>query len=202
MTGFDDVKVLVGAALLSFGLIVLLVGTAHATPIDCVASLVSLETVDATTCKSDDATTPNGDAAELAAIEAIFGSGFELVGKSDAGGSGVTAGSGTSGTFAIDISLLVDTDVIAILFKTGAGQNEPDWGGFGLWTVGALDATNVPTDLFYNGDYNLSSWGQNGLSHISLFKRPGERVPEPGPLGLVGLGLIALYLGRRRSVRT
>lgn len=200
MVELKSFKILAGAALLSMGLIAPFGGTANALPINCAADDVSLEGVDATICESDDASTPSGDAAEIAAMNAIFGSGWVLVGKSDAGGSGVTAGSGNSGVFAIDTSLLVGTDEIAILFKTGGGQNEPDWAGFGLWSVAALNANFIAPGTEYNGLFDLSSWGQNGLSHISVFKRRGQDVPEPGPLGLLGLGIIALYVARRRRL--
>lgn len=199
MIGIKSFKILVGAALFAMGLVVPFAGTANAIPINCQADDVSLEGTDATICESDNATTPSGDAAELAAMNAIFGSGWVLVGKSDVGGSGVTAGSGNTGVFAIDTSLLTGTDEIAILFKTGAGQNEPDWAGFGLWSVAALNANFIAPGTEYNGLFDLSAWGSNGLSHISVFKRrDGDDVPEPGPIGLLGVGMIALYIARRR----
>lgn len=37
-------------------------------------------------------------------------------------------------------------------------------------------------------------------SHDAEFGCCGERVPEPGPLGLLGAGMIALYIARRRRL--
>lgn len=196
MIGTKSFKILVGAALFAMGLAVPLAGTANAAVVVCDATDVSLEGTDASVCQSDDAFVPNGDAAETAAMETIFGGGWVLIGKSDDAGSGVTAGSGTTGTFEIATSLLTGTDDIIILFQTGQGDNDPVWAGFGIWSVAALNADFIAPGTEYNGVYDLSSWGQNGLSHISVFKR----VPEPGPLGLLGLGMIALYIGRRRRL--
>ena len=60
--------------------------------------------------------------------------------------------------------------------------------------------------------YNLSAWNgtetitlsnfwpqQGAISHISIWGKSGTSVPEPATLGLLGLGLVATGLARRRK---
>jgi len=45
----------------------------------------------------------------------------------------------------------------------------------------------------------LGFWPDGGaISHVSIWGRPGTNVPEPGTLGLIGLGLAGLGFATRR----
>lgn len=198
MTGPKDFRILVGAALFAMGLAGPLSSSASAALVACTGSeAVTIEGAGYTSCMVD---TAYNSGNEVASVNLVFGAGWTLVAKSDDAGSGLTADTAsTTGTFAMLLSLFDPTDDIALVFKTGLGKNDPTDAVFGLWTVGSLNAalTGAATDL--DGTYDLSSWGPNALSHMSVFSREGQRkVPEPGPLGLLGLGMIALYVGRRR----
>lgn len=96
---------------------------------------------------------------------------------------------GLSGSFAIDPLAYQTYDQIAIAFKSGEGQADPDWAVFEL-----ADGTLA-------GTWSIS--GQQALSHALLYGRgtPTREVPEPLMLALVGLGmaLMALSVVRRRQ---
>lgn len=60
--------------------------------------------------------------------------------------------------------------------------------------------------------FDISSWdgmekielrdfwpNQGAISHVTIYGG-GDDVPEPGPLGLLGAGMIALYIARRRRL--
>lgn len=46
---------------------------------------------------------------------------------------------------------------------------------------------------------NFWSNGRGAISHISIWGSPAVEVPEPGTLGLLGLGLMGLAYSRRRT---
>ncbi|MGV3654943.1 MAG: PEP-CTERM sorting domain-containing protein [Noviherbaspirillum sp.] len=99
----------------------------------------------------------------------------------------VTTSSGQAGSFSINSSAYATYDRIAIGFKSGNGQMDPDWAIFEL------------ADNTMGGTWAISS---QALSHAILygFGTPPVQVPEPGTLGLMGLGfLAALGLRRRRK---
>lgn len=56
------------------------------------------------------------------------------------------------------------------------------------------------TDSGYDGDNKKLVKRFAPPSHDAEFGCCGERIPEPGPLGLLGAGMIALYIARRRRV--
>lgn len=96
---------------------------------------------------------------------------------------------GLSGSFSINPLAYQTYDQIAIAFKSGEGQDDPDWAVFGL------------ADGTLTGTWSIS--GQQALSHALLYGRgtPTREVPEPLSLALVGLGmaLMALAVVRRRK---
>lgn len=220
MLDLRKLKVAAGGAMIA-GIAMTFGGAANAGIADitsCVGSeAVSIEGVSYTTCATDPNSSPSS-AAELDMVNAVFGGGFISVGK-DEDTVGIDFVGGISGTFAIDTSLIPAGSDIALIFKTGQGQNDPDNAVFGLWSADALDANNIAPGSEYNGLYDLSAWGSNGLSHLSVFIRectenceppciPGEdprctphEAPEPGPIGLLGLGIVGLYVARRKFAK-
>lgn len=94
--------------------------------------------------------------------------------------------SGLSGSFTVNALAYTSYDRIAIGFKSGEGQVDPEWAVFEL-------ADNTLT-----GTWSIS--GQQELSHALLygFGTP-TTVPEPGALVLLGLGLSILAAQRRRK---
>jgi PEP-CTERM motif len=93
----------------------------------------------------------------------------------------VFALNGTSTT--IDLGL---TDYLYLLAK----YDGPNWGSQ-VWYVGNLDG--IITIPQFAERYELSGW--------TLFNGNTVSVPEPGMLGLFGLGLVGLGFVRRRRAR-
>jgi hypothetical protein len=118
-----------------------------------------------------------------------------LIDKSDNSSDGTHDGwltgaltSGLSGSFGINAAAYSTYGRIAIGFKSGAGQKDPDWAIFEL-------AANT-----LSGNWSIS--GKQALSHANLYGygTPTTEVPEPGTLGLLGIaGLASLALRRRRN---
>ena len=180
---------------------------AEAAIVSCPAgSVVTLEGVAADDCLTDPTVPTNGEANETAAINLLFqgtGDAFAFIGKSEVGEPDFTFSGTTSGTFRFVASLLASYEEVALFFKTGGGQNNPDWAGAGIWDLASLNADFSGLSTDYDGTYDFTSWGQNGLSHFSVFAR-GE-LPEPAvlfimSLGLLGLGGFAYY--RRKTAKT
>lgn len=97
---------------------------------------------------------------------------------------------GSTGTFSLNPSLWGSYDSIAIGFKFGTG-NQPD-----EWFVYALN-DNVSAGIWTF--VNVFNRG-GGLSHVNLYGiKGGNNVPEPGVLGLLGLGLALVGLMRWRK---
>jgi hypothetical protein len=100
---------------------------------------------------------------------------------------------GSFGNFWFDSDLWDDWNSIALGFKFGTGgSSRPD-----QWFVYELDQS------VSNGWWNFVNVFNRGggLSHIQIYGVGGRvSVPEPGALGLLGLGLVGLALARRRKV--
>lgn len=84
-------------------------------------------------------------------------------------------------------------DTTYLLMKDG--KQDPAWYLFDLSALGWDGKEDIQLRNF---------WPRQGaISHLSMYGVTGceeecFEVPEPGPLGLLGVGLIALHIGRRR----
>ncbi|HYF58188.1 MAG TPA: PEP-CTERM sorting domain-containing protein [Burkholderiaceae bacterium] len=97
----------------------------------------------------------------------------------------------TSGTFSVAASLWATYADLAIGFKSGGGGATPTWAVFQL------------ADGVTGGDWSILSPGngQQSLSHAVLYgsgRQDTTTVPAPAGLALLGIGLAALVVARRR----
>jgi len=89
-------------------------------------------------------------------------------------------------------------DRIFVLAKGGSGQtngrNGTPRASYYGWNISDWDGTE---------SLDITAWDNvsGSISHVSIWGEGGVNVPEPGPVGLLGAGLIALYWARRR-IRT
>lgn len=125
--------------------------------------------------------------------------GWATLDKSDDGTTGLLEGtltgtpslvSGLLGTFDIAPSVYVTYNRIVVAFKSGGGQDTPDWAGFEL-AEGTL-----------TGSWSITG-AKQALSHANLYgirdpNVPPTGVPEPSVLLILGAGLLALAWQRRR----
>jgi len=122
----------------------------------------------------------------------FIASGWVFVDSSDGNGgahNGWLTGSlssGQSGSFSINPLAYSTYDRIAIGFKSGSGQIDPDWAIFEL-------ADNTLT-----GNWSIS---EQALSHAILygFGTPTNEVPEPATGALLGLGMLGAAVVSRRK---
>ena len=77
-------------------------------------------------------------------------------------------------------------DRVFLLAK--AGRSDPTYYG---WNISDWDGTET---------LDITAWNniRGSISHVSIWGEGGVNVPEPGSVGLLGAGLIALYWARRR----
>jgi hypothetical protein len=73
-----------------------------------------------------------------------------------------------------------------VLAKDGAA--DPTYYG---WNISGWNGTDTLSITAWNGI-------QGAISNVSIWGTKGAEVPEPGPIGLLGAGLIALFWARRR----
>lgn len=84
------------------------------------------------------------------------------------------------------------TDATHLLVKDG--KNDPGWYLFDISSWDGMEDIQIRS--FWPG---AGPDGSGGISHVTIYG--GEReVPEPGPLGLLGIGMVALYIARRRRL--
>lgn len=100
--------------------------------------------------------------------------------------------SGLTGTFTIDATQWNNFGQLFVGFKFGTG-NTPD-----EWFIYQLNPNVFTGDWTFVKMFNKGG----GLSHVSLYGKgkPGEEeaVPEPASLALLGIGILAAGVARRR----
>ena len=107
-------------------------------------------------------------------------------------GDGSFTQDGDMGTWSIAVDFWDTNDSGAIGFKFGTG-NQPD-----EWFVYEL------IDGVTSGDWEfVNVFGKGGgLSHIQVYSGLPQEVSEPGTLAILGLGILAVGLVRRRKSAT
>lgn len=84
------------------------------------------------------------------------------------------------------------TDATHLLVKDG--NHGPGWYLFDISSWDGME--DIQLRSFWPG---AGPDGSGGISHVTIYG--GDRdVPEPGPLGLLGIGMVALYIARRRRL--
>lgn len=97
-------------------------------------------------------------------------------------------------------------DHLALILKAGNGYVVYDF-DFNILAPQFLGAEfNYETPYTFSGSWSTADLGNKGLSHLSVWARdpipePGEsnEAPAPASLALLGIGLSALALLRRRK---
>lgn len=206
MLSMRNVTALVGAALLAVGMSGAITGAAIAGTVACDATTAD-DVTGSVACAISDTNDHDSPAPDAVNADGFFTfSDWDTAGKQNTGGlfeaGNVNIGfnattDGQSGTWSIS-SWDGIADVM-LIFKDGANT----------MLVGfLLDGTSLSgtwTSPFHAPDFNVSSI--KDTSHISAYVRLGDEppcerdctpLPEPGPIGLLGGGMVVLYFVRRR----
>jgi len=144
------------------------------------------------------------------AISALFGHDFYGIDKDEDGDStndredafivpDVDWGNSLSGNFGINNDLFDEFSAFVVVLKASKEA--------AAFLVD-LEGLTLGDDNYWYGRWSITCTpgpdedrcSPNGISHMSLYgkKGDGEKVPEPGSLALLGLGLAGLGVGRRR----
>ena len=133
-----------------------------------------------------------------AAVTAFLGYSLTEVYKQNVGGTEVGSAAGWyTTTFANSELDPKDADIVwdggsfisdpsYLLVKDG--KQDPGWYLFDISSWDGQETIQL-RDFWPN---------QGAISHVSLYGGGGGEVPEPGPLGLLGAGILGLYIARRR----
>lgn len=122
---------------------------------------------------------------------------------------------GTSGALSADIgqnqgnwSYSGDFSNWASFFVVTKASNNPGWAAYyfddtqGASTLSGTFFIPWVNEGGNNGpDLSAAEEGGSALSNLSLYARRVAQVPEPATLGLMGLGLLGLGLGRRQRAQ-
>lgn len=117
-----------------------------------------------------------------------------------AGYTDITSSSGASfvqtqntGSFSIDSSLWNSYSTILIGFKFGTGNTPDEWFVYSL--------QNLISSGFYTFEDVLAPGASTAqrLSHLTVYGLPGQQLPEPSSLLLIGIGILALATGMTRK---
>ena len=110
-------------------------------------------------------------------------------------------------------SLFNGTNLIATFTGGDNGGNPQDWLGLGdnddnLFSLssvffpalltGSFAISAVNTQVLTNGNANPNLWGSNRALLTIDFTPASTQVPEPSTLGLLGAGLLGLFMRRKR----
>lgn len=102
---------------------------------------------------------------------------------------------GSTGTWSFDSSFWDSYANAALGFKFGTGNQPDEWFVFSL-----VNGVSSGSWAFFQGESFKPRGG--GLSHVNLYFKDAVSVPEPGTLGLLGLGILGLLTVRRKLQRT